>query len=449
MSLIDSLNAATSGMNAQSDALANISNNVANSQTIGFKGNSTTFEDYLGATATGEIEPGAIVAQSQASNTLQGTVTQVSDPTAMAISGNGFFAVQQPSGQTANGQTTFNPQQYYTQAGNFTPNAQGYLVNSTGYVLDGYPVTKGVADTNQLQPIQISMAPSVPTPTANINLSANLPTTPPAGTTSFTSTEQVYDATGNAQQLTLNWAQVPTTAGSPISSTNPAVANEWTLTVSSAGSSTPATGPVLVTFGNTPTTAGTVTSLTPATTDPAGTVPATQSTGSPATVALAMDFGSGAQNINLNLGSFGSSSGLTQFSGTTYQVSSISQDGSSQGAYSGVSIQSNGDVVINYDNGQTSTIGQVALANFANPDGLQSQDGQAFTASVESGQATLSTPGNGGAGNLVVSSVEGSNVDIGTEFTNMIIAQQAYGANSKMITTANSMMQDVLNMVTG
>ena len=450
MSLIDSLNAATAGLNSQSAWLANISDNVANSQTTGFKETNTSFEDVLSASGSAELAPGAVVAETQATNSVQGSVTQVTNATSLAISGSGFFAVQQPTGQlSASGQPALSPQQYYTRVGDFTPNAQGYLVNSTGYVLDGYPVSGGVTNTTALAPIQISKAPSVPQPTANVTLAANLPATPPAGTTSYTSTEQVYDAAGNPQQLTLDWAQVPTNAGSPISSTNPAVPNQWNLTVSAAGSSTPATGPVLVTFGSTPATAGTITALAPASSDPAGTVPTTQSTGSAASVALALNFGSGAQNVNLNLGSFGSPNGLTQFSGSTYQVSSLAQDGASQGNFSSVSIQASGAVVINYDNGQTATVAQVPLANFNDPNGLQGQNGQAYIASEASGSATMSAAGAGGTGTLLTSSVEGSNVDISTEFTQMIVAQQAYTANTKIIATANTMLQSVLNMVSG
>src|SRR6185437_15998753 len=114
---------------------------------------------------------------------------------------------------------------------------------------------------------------------------------------------------------------------------------------------------------------------------------------------------------------------------------------SPQGSYAGVTIQSTGDVVINYSNGATRTIAQVPLANFANADALQQQSGQAFTATAESGAANTVAPGTGGVGTIVAGAVEGSNVDIATEFTQMIVAQQAYNANSKVITTANSMLQ--------
>ena len=151
----------------------------------------------------------------------------------------------------------------------------------------------------------------------------------------------------------------------------------------------------------------------------------------------------------LNLGQFQTANGVTQFAGTNFEVASQSQNGSAQGNFELVTIQPTGNVVINYDNGSTKTIAQVPLANFASPDFLQQQDGQAFTATIQSGPANIVTAGTEGTSSMVIGAVEGSNVDIATQFTQMIVAQRAYTANSKVITTADSMMQDALNMVQG
>jgi flagellar hook protein FlgE len=470
MSLLGALNAGVGGMDAQAAALTAISNNVANSQTVGFKETDTSFLNYVTeASATAEA-PGAVVALPEYMNSVQGTVTQVSNPTSLAVSGNGFFTVQLPTGTAATGAPTYSPEQYYTQAGDFSLNNAGNLENSEGYVLDGYPAANAAGtafNTNALGPIQISQAPSPPVATTNVALTANLGATPPAGTTSYASTVQIYDAAGNQQNLNLTWTQVtapptgspvgtlpvPVSTTNQISATNPALPNEWALTVTSG---TTTTGPLLVQFGTAP--AGTISQITDMnpysatipTSDPVGTVPATQTQGNAATVNLALNFGLGTQNVALNLGQFDTTGGITQFSGTTYaQSAAPTQNGLPQGSYAGVTIQSTGNVVINYSNGATQTIAQVPLANFADPDALQAQSGQAYTATIASGTANIGAPGTGAAGTLVAGSVEGSNVDIATQFTQMIVAQQAYTANSKVITTANSMLQDAVNMIQG
>jgi flagellar hook protein FlgE len=446
-------------MDAQAAALSAISNNVANSQTVGFKGTNTSFLNYVTeASATSEA-PGAVVALPEYTNTVQGTITQVSNPTSLAVSGNGFFPVQLPTGPSGSG--AFSPEQYYTQAGDFSLNNAGNLQNSEGYVLDGYPANAaGTAfNTNALGPIQISQAPSPPVATSTVGVTANLGATPPAGTTSYSSTVQIYDAGGNQQNLNLNWSQVAAN-GLPVTATNPAVPNEWALTVSTAGAYPQTTGSMLVKFNSTTgTAAGTIASIGLPTTPPAitanppgitSTVAPVQGLGSPATITLPLSFGLGTQSVALNLGQFGTPSGITQFAGTSYaQSSAPTQNGMPQGSYAGVTVQSSGNVVINYSNGATQTVAQVPLANFANPDALQAQSGQAYTATINSGAANIGTPGTGGTGTLVAGSVEGSNVDIATQFTQMIVAQQAYTANSKVITTANSMLQSAVNMIQG
>ena len=425
MSVLGALNAGVGGMNAQAEALSSISNNVANSQTIGFKGTTTAFQNYVTEATATTLSPGAVVATPQYSNTVQGTVTQVSNPTSLAITGEGYFAVQKPTSAD-----TFAPQQYYTRAGDFSANSDGYLINSAGYALDGYAATDNSGttfNTSTLSPIQVSTAPSAPVPTANVTLEANLPSTPPAGTTSYSNTVQVYDAGGNEQNLKLNWTQ-------------DATANTWDLSVTSG---TTTSGPFTVTFGSTAATAGTITAIT----GTAGTVPATQTTGSAATINLTEDYGVGAQAISLNLGNFGTTGGVTQFAGSEYAVTSQTQDGAPVGNYAGVTINSSGDVIVSYDNGKTTTEAQVPLTNFNNADALQSVSGQAYTETLASGSANTVAAGTGGTGTLVVGAQEGSNVDIATQFTQMIVAQQAYTANSKVITTANQMLQTAVNMI--
>ena len=183
MSLFGAINTAISGLTAQSASFGNISEDVANSQTTGFKRVDTAFVDYLTTSTPTDNEPGAVVAQPEYVNNVQGAITQTDNPLGMAIAGQGFFAVSQPTGEV-NGVPTFNPQQFYTRAGDFTMNASGYLVNSAGQYLNGWAVnpSTGVADQNALVPIQVSQSTYNPVATSNVTLSANLPATPAAGT---------------------------------------------------------------------------------------------------------------------------------------------------------------------------------------------------------------------------------------------------------------------------
>lgn len=422
MSLLGSLNAAVGGMNAQSAFIGNISDNIANSQTVGFKETDTKFVDYLTESSPSTHSPGAVVARPQYTNSTQGAVTQVSNPTSLAISGQGFFAVQRPTG---NG--TVSPQPYFTRAGNFAPNSLGQLVNSTGYILDGWKASTtptGTAyDSSKLQPIVINKGPSLPVPTSQVTLAANLPA---SSTATFPSTIQAFDAAGGSQNIALQWSPVTGTPGA------------WNLSVNGTDMATAqfGTGPV----GTSPATggnghaAGSLVSIT-------GTGGGATATGT--TLSTKLNFGLGEQDVNLNL------SGMTQFAASDYQVSSLSQDGSAQGNYSSVSIGASGDVSINYDNGTNTIIAKVPLVNFNDPNALQQQDGQAFTATLDSGLPDALASGVGGAGKLIVGAEEASNVDIAAQFTQMIVAQRAYTANTKVISTTNTLLQDTLDMVRG
>ena len=171
-------------------------------------------------------------------------------------------------------------------------------------------------------------------------------------------------------------------------------------------------------------------------------------TNNTASLALTPTFNGTAQPITLNLGTYGGTAGVTQFAGNSYSLLGLTQDGVPPGSFSGLTTQANGDVIVNYNNGQTRTVGQIPLVTFNSPNSLQSQNGQSFTATPSSGSPLAEAASTGGAGNLVIGSVEGSNVDIATEFSNLIVAQQAYSSNAKVVTTANTMLQVTLQMVT-
>lgn len=427
MSLFGSVSTAISGLNAQAASFSNISDNLANSQTIGYKAVATNFTDYLTQSSASENDSGSVAATPEYENELQGTVQQSSNPLALAISGQGFFSVSEQTGATTSGAPQFSPQSYYTRAGDFTTNNNGYLVNSAGEYLNGHPVnqTTGVADNSRLVPIQVTQTQYAPVATSNVALVANVPATPTASS-NLSSDVGVFDGSGVNHQLQTTW-----TKNSP---------NNWTLSLSSpdnvAGGST-AIGSVGVTFNAN----GTLGALTGAT----GALAITGSA-SEGEVQISPDFGSGAQPITLDLGGFNQSKGITQFAGSDYQLTSATQDGAAPGSFTNIAANSDGNIVANYDNGRSVTIAQVPLVTFANADDLQRQNGQAFTATQNSGVAQVQQLNTNGAGSLLTGVTELSNVDIASQLSQLIVAQQAYGANAKVVTTANELLTTTLNM---
>lgn len=420
MSIFGAMATAVSGLNSQAAAFSNISDDVANSQTIGFKRVDTSFEDYLTYSSPSTNDSGSVVARPDYVNTVQGTITQTDNPLALAISGQGFFSVSTGNDATnSSGQPTFSAAPQYTRDGNFQLTKDGYLQNDVGKYLNGWSVdAQGNVNTNTLAPIQVNQGAGQPSPTSEIALAANLP----AGSTVASPTDvTVYDSQGQAHQLTTTFTPTST-------------ANTWSLAVADDQGNT--IGSATLTFAAD----GTLASLTQAS--------GTTTTGA-ASVALNTAYpaaGGGTQTISLGLGAIGSSNGLTQFAGSSFTLNNISQDGIAPGSFSGVTMTASGDVVANYSNGQSRTVAQIPLTVFNAPDALQRQDGQSFTTSAESGNPLTQSAGTGGAGTLATGATEASNVDISTEFTNLITAQQAYSANAKLITSADQLLQVTINM---
>ena len=431
-SLFGALETAVSGLTAQSAAFSNISDNVANSQTTGFKGTDTTFADYLTNSTAVTNDSGFVAARPGYRNDVQGTIASSTNALALAISGQGFFQVSQTTND-ATGAPQLSATAEYTRDGNFSLDSAGYLVNDTGQALNGWtanPLT-GTINETQAGPIKVDQAALSPVATSKVSLTANLPATP-ASTTPVTSQVNVYDAKGTLHTVSLNWTQNAT--------------DDWTVAVNAPDAATPAVGGAEVKFGaasGNGVPAGTIGSIGTDT----GTVTSTAySASGAASLTFTADFGSGPQPITVALGTYGQATGLTQYAGSTYTLSGITQDGIPPGNFSGVTTESSGNVIANYNNGQTRIVGRVPLVRFADPDALQRQDGQAFTATAASGVALTNNSQSGGTGQLVTSALEGSNVDIATEFTKLIVAQQAYSANTKVVTTANELLQRTIDM---
>ena len=451
MSLLGAMTTAISGLTAQARALGHVSDNVANSQTVGFKRVDTNFTSYLTRSTHRLHMPGSVEARPDYTNTVQGTIEQTENPLAMAIAGQGFFSVAQSRGGQG-GDVLFDDRQFFTRAGDFSMDRDGYMVNGAGFYLEGWRVDQtGEPDRTNLAPIRVSELVFNPVPTRRIDLAANLPanvtpvvTVPGAAPWApaeppVSSVIQIFDALGNQRQVTLDWWRLDT--------------DTWRLRINPAGDTlAPADGRFVdIDFG------GQISAGPPVIMAPPGTIssitPRASTTGSTpilagdsASLTFTTDYGFGAQAVDLRLGGYGVPTGLTLYAGTEYSVRNLSQDGVPLGSYSGVTVRENGDVAVNYDNGQTRIVARVPVVAFNDPDRLQRLDGQAFLRTVESGEARVTDPASNGVGKLVTGSIERSNVDIAAEFSKLILAQRAYTSNTRIVTASDEMLQDTINM---
>ncbi|HUD51031.1 flagellar hook protein FlgE [Parvibaculum sp.] len=474
MSFFGAMSTAVTGIKAQSSALGYIADNIANSQTTGFKRTEASFLDIVTVASSTNQQPGAVLAQPKYTNSVQGTVSSSSITTNMAINGDGYFIVSKAVG-TADNSPVFQDVDYYTRAGDFTPDKNGYLRNSSGYYLQGTPIdpTTGNPAGDATSVIQINKSFLAAKASTTINYQANLPLYPktpnsdttvagsellqtaaeaasatppfhndPTNTSGTPATDgyiqaqdeatfldrsvtggsvTAYDASGNAVSVQLRWVKVDN-ANADGSGTAPGT-ETWQCFYKSDDSAT-GTAAKWTNTGQTYTfdSAG---NLTP---------PVTSTTVSNLTVN-----GDNLGNITLYHGN----GGVTAYADTsgTVTVNKIDQDGYAAGELVGLSITDNGRIAGTYSNGKTIDLYQVTLAKFNNPNGLQKIDGAAFAATNESGQAIV-----GASGDIVGSALEESNVDLSDEFSKLIIAQQAYTANTRVITTADSLIQETLNM---
>ncbi len=432
MSVFGALNTAVSGLAAQSHAFTDISNNIANSQTVGYKATDTDFSDFVVNSADAEGTNGTVQARTSYQNEAQGTITSTTNALALAISGRGFFSVDEESGDSTSSTPAFQNTAYYTRNGDFTADKSGYLVNSSNEYLNGYAVdpSTGALNTKTLQPINVANIAFRPTETTTVSETANLPSdsalaagSAASGATNQTTT--VYDAAGNEHSLDLSW----TSNGN----------SNWTVSATLDGAATPNTT-ATVQFDST----GALSSITPA----GGSAITTG--GTQASFSVPAVGGSALGPLTVQLGQIGSTSATTQATaGGPGAATTATTDSVTSGTYSGVTLSADGSVMATFDNNDTEVsqlIAKVPLAMFANSNALQSQDGEAFTATSASGSATFALAGENGAGNLETSSVENSTTDLDTDLSKLITAQQAYGANAKVVTTANELLQTALAM---
>jgi flagellar hook protein FlgE len=430
-----SLSTGVTGLRAESDALSVNADNIANVNTVGFKSQRAIFADQLGrsilaGTTSNNPGSGVRVTDVQVMH-KQGTLSNTGISTDLALSGDGFFTL---SG-TVDGVSS----NFYSRNGQFQLDRDGYMVNATGLKVMGYAAAADGTFEASLSEIQVPTAAIPPKATENIKLVANLdsnemeptdatgavlPWDPqdPSKTSNFSTSITVYDSLGNGHSLDVYFRKTATP-------------NQYEYHVLAAGSELAT--PVV---GNSPVGDGTLTFTT------AGALQTFTET-TPISVAFAN--ATGPQAIALDLGTTTATGtgldGITQFAGKE-NISSQSQDGYTSGEFAGVSVDGEGVVRGLYTNGEKLAISQLGVAKFTSNDGLGRAGSQLFMQTRDSGEAAMGTAGSGGRAAVSSGTLEMSNVDLAEEFVGLIQHQRAYSANSKVITTADEMLQELMNL---
>jgi flagellar hook protein FlgE len=411
-----------SGLAAASSELDVIGNNLANLNTDGYKDESLTFSDIFnqmqGRSGNGdpiEIGSGVNVAATS-TNFSNGSSNATGVSSNMALQGNGFFVVENPTtGQAA-----------YTRDGSFTTNSQGQLTDTNGNLVMGYPAINGVVSQNStLAPISVSQSGTVPgAATTTFEMNTNLDASGGTYSTPIT----VYDTLGNPQTLAVQFSKTGSGAWN------------YTITIPDSALAAGGTGSTSVATGTLSfNSSGQLTAATPA--------GGTSSTSSVPNISVAgLADGAADMTLTWNLKDSSGNPTLTQLASTS-ATSSTSQDGYGVGTLTGYSVLSDGTVEGQYSNNQTLALGQIAVASFANQQGLQQTGNSDFQATIASGAAVIGQAGAGGDGTITGGSVEESNVNLSTEFANMIVAQQGYEANAKVLTTLDRVSQATLQMI--
>ena len=437
-SIINGLFSSRSGIASHGSAIAVIGDNIANASTIGYKTQRAEFEDLIaGGQASGQVTGSGSSVSAVNSVFQQGTLEFTSRPLDLAIDGNGFFAVAQGD------------QRFYSRAGNFKVNEAGFIVNQNGLAVLGFPdggsgsleplnintvsqssvATENVSITGNLdsgQGIasagQLAVFSGVPAPGSNSTATSFADLTEIARTVGYSTTFDVFDSLGAKHTLTSFFVH---TGSNQWRSFTYAQSNE----VETGG--TPVGYPRLVGSST-----GTLMSFSGA-----GARTNAPATGSQdVTLNIAWNNGASASAIDVTFAPF------TQYSAGS-NILSISQDGQGIGTVTSVSISPDGEISALLDNGQTASIGVIGLVNFSNPEGLTRVGNQLLQQSNDSGEPVVGRPRTGTFGSISSGSVELSTVDIASEFVKLITLQRGFQANSRIITTINGLLNDIIQLV--
>jgi flagellar hook protein FlgE len=403
-----------SGLQANSQDLAVISNNLANLNTVAYKGSSASFQDlfYQQFGSSGNGNPIAVgvgvTVGSTPANFNEGNISNTGVATDVAIQGGGFFVGNEDG------------EQVYFRAGDLSVQANGNLVTPEGTQVIGFSAVNGVIDPNQTPgPLTISTALfNQPLATANTQLTANLNAQTAVGGT-FSSALTVYDSLGASHVLTYTF-------------TNTAP-GQWNYSISIPAADVGATGAPVVVNNGTLAFNGAGQLTTPAADVTGITINNLADAANPLT-------------FNFNLYDQNKVGLITQDAAPS-ATSATLQDGFASGSLVSYSISSDGTIEGAFSNGQTEALGQILLASFANNQGLQRIGSNQFASTLASGAANIGVAGTGGRGELEGGSLEESNVDISTEFANLIVAESGYQANAKVVTTLDTIVQDTINLI--
>jgi len=405
---------ALSALDAQATAIDVVGNNLANLNTPGFKASTCAFQDMmtqvLGA-GIGETQIGFGVGRPTTIRQFsQGTIQTTSGNLDAAINGDGFFVVRDAGGS-----------ELYTRSGNLQVDKEGNLTTATGEKVQGWTSVNGVVDTtgsigNIVLPVGALRGPAA---TKNVSVDLNLNAAAQAGSAdgTFSTTMDVYDSLGVSHALTFNFTKSNT-------------ASQWDYSISVPDSDlqnafTPVTGTLTFTPDGV--------LSTPAQTDPPVDIPIP-------------GLADGAADMDLKWSLYdGLTPRITQYSQES-SPSALNQDGNPAANLVKVAVRNGGQIVASYSNQQQVVVGQIAMALIRNPDSLIAVGNNNYALSGQTAAPAIGLPNTGGRGNIVGSAIEASTADIAREFTNLIVYQRAYQANAKVVTTADQMSQDTINL---
>ncbi len=402
-----------SGLTASSTALSTIANNLANLNTTAYKDQRVLFRDLfyqsLGSTGAGNpiLQGAGAAVGSIPSIFTQGSVSSSGVNTDVAIQGEGFFLGQNSSGIT------------YTRAGSFSIDKNGFLVTTDGQQILGYAAVAGVINPGQsLAPLALGSGQLSPaTATSNVRITSNLDATALVGDT-FSTPVTVFDSLGASHVLTFNFTKTASGAWN------------YAITIPAADVGAAGPGPVTVNSGT-------------LAFDGAGnlTSPAADVTG----IAIT-GLADGANTMTFNWQLYDKGVPILHQVAAPSSTSSTQQDGNGSGSLVNFNIGSDGTISGSFSNGRTALLGQIALATFGNEQGLLRIGASGFIPTLSSGQAVVGAPGTSGRGTLSGGALELSNVDIASEFAALIVAQRAFQANAKVVTTFDQVTQDTINL---
>lgn len=455
MGIFGAMLTAVTGLRAQAFALENVSGNIANSRTAGFKRVDTSFVDLIPDAPQDRGQSASVLANSRHTTQLQGDLTTTQVGTNMAINGEGFFITQERT-SFAGGNAVFGGLDLYTRRGDFDVDKDGYLVNGAGYYLKGIamdPVT-GALTGSKPDVVRISNDNLPAKRTATMQYRANLPSYPRTNASNGgIPNSELLIATGFAVDPRVGGAgyvqanDSTTFLDRTVSGGAVTLFNDVGLPIN-----------VQMRWGKTQNAGGGADSWNlfyQENASATGTTPAWRNLGANFTFDLNGQLTSAptvaVPSFSVNGATVGpvtldfSNSGLSQFADANgqVQINTIRQDGYASGILEGVKVGDSGRIVGSYSNGQVVGLAQVVLANFNGDNALKRRDGGVFEQTLESGAPIVTQAGRG----IVGGSIENSNSDISEEFSKMIVTQQAYSANTRVISTSQQMLQDVLNVI--